>query len=284
MLLLYHSETLCYDGRVNVQEKKFIRTIKAFYRKGRRDLPWRTTTDPYKILLSEVMLQQTQVARVEKKYPEFLRAFPTVRTLAKAGVVDILRVWQGMGYNRRALALKKIAESMVREHNGKVPNDPMLLKKFPGIGQYSARAICTFAFNQPEVFIETNIRRVYIYHFFPRSKNVPDKKLLPIIETTLDKRNPRKWYWALMDYGSLLAKGMPNPNRKSKHYTKQSKFKGSNREVRGKILKLLTEQSTATESMLKKSIHRSDSLLVNLAALEREGFIQKHGKTYHIKK
>ena len=232
------------------------------------------------------MLQQTQVSRVEKKYPEFLHAFPNVQTLAKAPTSDVLRVWQGMGYNRRALALKKATEAIVSKYKGKVPNDPALLEKLPGIGPYTARAISTFAFNQPEVFIETNIRRVYIHHFFslghPTSKLVHDTEIMPLIETTLDKKNPREWYWALMDYGAHLSKQAKNPNRKSAHYVRQPKFKGSNREVRGKILKLLTERRIVTESTLTKSIPH-DNLAPNLTALEREGFIQKHGKIYTIK-
>lgn len=276
----------CYDDKVDTQQRTFTRIVRQFYKKNRRDLPWRQTRNPYRILVSEIMLQQTQVARVEKNYPQFLRAFPTVQALAQASTADVLKIWQGMGYNRRALALKKTAEIIVREHKGKIPSDPSLLEKLPGIGPYTARAICTFAFNAPRVFIETNIRRVYIHHF-PQLENrtfklVHDKELMPHIEATLDRKNPREWYWALMDYGSALAKDIPNPNRKSKHYVRQSKFKGSNREVRGKILKLLTEQANATEAIFKKYIV-SDSLILNLLALEHEGFIQKYGKTYTIK-
>ncbi|MHB8651802.1 MAG: HhH-GPD family protein [Minisyncoccota bacterium] len=267
---------------MNKREKEFVRKVRQFYKENQRSLPWRDTTDPYRILVSEIMLQQTQVARVEKKYPEFLHSFPTIQALAKAQTREVLRVWQGMGYNRRALALKKAAAVIVNEHKGNVPNTPLLLEKLPGIGPYTARAICTFAFNQPEVFIETNIRRVYLHHFFPRSKNIPDKKLLPLIQATLDKKNPRAWYWALMDYGSSRVKHIPNPNHKSKHYVRQSKFKGSNREVRGKILKLLIHYQTITETKLRKLI-QGDNLIQNLVALEHEEFIQKHGKTYTIK-
>lgn len=227
------------------------------------------------------MLQQTQVSRVEKKYPEFLRAFPTVKKLANAPTSEVLKVWQGMGYNRRALALKRAAEGIVVEHKGKIPSDPELLEALPGIGHYTARAVCAFAFNAPYVFIETNIRRVYIHHFFPRSKNVPDKKLLPLIEETLDRKNPREWYTALMDYGSTLPKTTLNPNRQSKHYIKQKPFRGSNREVRGKILKLLTEEGSKTLPALTKHIQHP-SLADNLTALAKEGFIRKEGRTFSL--
>jgi len=266
---------------VNDQEKEFVRTVRQFYRKNRRDLPWRETSDPYKILVSEVMLQQTQVSRVGKKYPEFLRVFPTVKKLASAPTSEVLKVWQGMGYNRRALALKRAAEGIVVEHKGKVPNNPELLEMLPGIGHYTARAIVAFAFNTPHVFIETNIRRVYIHHFFPRAKSVPDKKLLPLIEATLDRKNPREWYAALMDYGSTLPKTTLNPNRQSKHYVKQKPFKGSNREVRGKILKLLTAEGGKTLPALTKHI-QYPSLADNLAALAKEGFIRKEGRTFSL--
>lgn len=270
---------------MNAQQKKFVDIVRQFYRANRRDLPWRKTTNPYKILVSEIMLQQTQVARVEKKYPEFLRAFPTVHALAKAPAADVLRVWQGMGYNRRALALKKTAEIIVREYRGKISNDPTLLEKLPGIGPYTARAICTFAFNQSEVFIETNIRRVYIHHFFSLghsvSKLINDKELLPLIEATLDHKDPREWYYALMDHGAQLPKQMKNPNRKSAHYTKQSKFKGSNREARGMILRLLAVHTAMTKNTLAKNV-AEEKLGPSLVALETEGFIKKVGRKFTL--
>lgn len=267
----FHS---CYDAGMNERQQKFVDDVWEFYRKNRRDLPWRNTTDPYKILVSEVMLQQTQVSRVEKKYPEFLRAFPTVKKLATASTGGVLKAWQGMGYNRRALSLKRAAEIIVREHKGKVPSDPMLLEALPGIGHYTARAICTFAFNAPHVFIETNIRRVYIHHFFPRAQNVPDKKLLPRIEATLDQRNPCEWYAALMDYGSALSKIILNPNRQSKHYVKQKPFKGSNREVRGMIVRHITKAGATTVSGLSKVVP-NERLQEVVEALVREGFLKR---------
>lgn len=268
------------------QVKAFQAQIWTFYgHSGRYSLLWRRTHDPYCILVSEIMLQQTQVARVEKKYPEFLRAFPTIRALAKASTADILRVWQGMGYNRRALALKKIAEIIVHEHKGKVPNDPELLEKLPGIGPYTARAITTFAFNAPHVFIETNIRRVYIHHFFSNLLDtecpvkISDTEIVPLIETTLDHNDPREWYYALMDYGAQLPKQVKNPNQKSAHYAKQSAFKGSNREARGMILKLLAQHVTLTKVSLAKDV-AGEKLTPNLAALIHEGFIKKVGRKF----
>lgn len=227
------------------------------------------------------MLQQTQVSRVEKKYPEFIRAFPTVRKLAAAPVANVLKVWQGMGYNRRALALKKAAEIIVREHKGTVPNDPTLLEELPGIGHYTARAISAFAFNTPHVFIETNIRRVYIHHFFSDKSGISDNDLLPLIEATLDRNDPRAWYSALMDYGATLPKTTVNPNRRSSHYVKQKPFKGSTREVRGKIIRTLTERGPQTLQTLQKEV-ASPLVADTMRALTQEGFIKKAGRTFSL--
>lgn len=227
------------------QIRTFQAQIWAFYRhSGRQNLPWRKTKNPYKILVSEIMLQQTRVSRVLEKYPEFLRIFPDVETLARASLSEVLIVWQGMGYNRRALALKRMAEKIVAEHKGKIPRERNELEELPGVGPYTAGAVCAFAFNEPEIFIETNIRRIYIHHFFPNKMVVSDMEIFPIVKRTLDTNNPREWYWALMDYGSQLPKVIKkNPNVQSKHHTNQSVFRGSLRELRGKIIRTLSKKS-----------------------------------------
>lgn len=188
---------------MNLKERQFVRTIKSFYKKeGRHDLPWRQTTDPYKILVSEIMLQQTQVSRVLEKYKQFLKAFPTAKILAQAPQAEVVKLWSGLGYNRRARFLHQCAKEItVLKQFPKTVED---LEKLPGIGHYTARAVATFAFNQPHVFIETNIRTVFVYHFFPKKKAVSDTDILKLVEHTLDTKNPRQWYWALMDYGSYL--------------------------------------------------------------------------------
>ena len=204
------------------------------------------------------MLQQTQVGRVIEKYREFLKAFPTVKVLASASLAEVLRVWQGMGYNRLARYLRDAAQKIVSEHRGRVPKTERDLRALPGIGHYTANAILTFAHNEPRVFIETNIRRVFIHHFFQLGCFVPklpaklgnetpklvsDKEILLLVEATLDTENPREWYYALMDYGAHLPKvARTNANTQSKHYAKQSAFKGSLRELRGKIIRMLDEK------------------------------------------
>jgi A/G-specific adenine glycosylase len=228
--------------------RNFKKEIWNYYHAyGRHTMPWRKTKDPYKIMISEYMLQQTQVSRVIEKYAEFLKAFPTIKSLAKASNTQVLKIWQGLGYNRRALYLKQAAESIQKKYNGKVPHTIEELIELPGIGKNTAGAISAYAFNIPAAYIETNIRRVYIHFFFKNKNNVHDTDILKLVEKTLDKKNPREWCFALMDYGKYLCKVVENPNRKSKHYIKQSKFKGSDRELRGKILRILLKANSISK-------------------------------------
>ncbi|MBI4973413.1 A/G-specific adenine glycosylase [Candidatus Roizmanbacteria bacterium] len=249
----------------------------------RRDFPWRNTTDPYHILVSEVMLQQTQVARALIKFPVFISQFSNFKELASASTKDVLQAWQGMGYNRRALYLKKIAEIIVDTYKGKFPDDPVILDSFPGIGEATASSIVAFAFNKPVVFIETNIRRVFIHLFFgDRKSKVGDKEIFPLIEKTLDKKNPREWYWALMDYGTYLGKTVDNPNKKSKHYSIQSKFEGSDRQVRGEILRILLKKSQTEKeiiSVIKKDVNKTKKILTDLT---KEQFVKIYRNKYCI--
>lgn len=270
---------------MNGVHKKFITTVRDYYKThGRHDLLWRKTKDPYKIAVSEVMLQQTQVARVKEKYKEFLTLFPTVRSVATASLSDVLKVWTGLGYNRRAKFLKTMAESIVTDNEGTFPKSVEGLQDLPGVGHYTARAIATFAYNQSHVFIETNIRTVYMYHFFPQSKElVDDKVLLPIIEATLDTENPREWYWALMDYGSYLKSLGITIHRNSKQYKKQKPLKGSVREVRGAIIAFLAQGSLSGVALQKKVSFDTQRYETAIVQLTREHLIEKEGRYYKIK-
>lgn len=264
---------------------RFKHTIENFYKKNKRDLPWRNTINPYHILVSEIMLQQTQVSRVLVKYPEFLQAFPDLENLASASLPKLLGVWQGMGYNRRALYLQKTARLIRKNFNGEIPKDPLVLKTFPGIGENTAGSVVVFSHNIPFVFIETNIRRVFIHHFFSNKDTVHDKQIIPLIQQTLDQKNPREWYYALMDYGSHLAKTIQNPNRKSTHYVIQSKLQGSVREVRGKILKiLLTEGSLPILELEKKVSLGKIKFKKAFNDLISEGFIEVKNNIVVVKK
>jgi A/G-specific adenine glycosylase len=217
------------------------------------------------------------------KYAEFLAAFPDFRDLATAPTARLLGVWSGMGYNRRALALRSLAEKVMTVHNGKLPQDPEKLLSLPGIGKYTAGAIMAFAFNKPVVFMDTNIRRVYIHEFFQDHHGIHDDELLPLVEQTLDRDNPRRWYNALMDYGSVLKREQINPNRRSVHYTRQSPFENSNRQVRGAILKSLVKESPLTVTgLVKRTGMDTERIESNLVRLCEEGFTRKEGRNYVI--
>lgn len=260
------------------QIKKFRSVVYDHYEHHGRDLPWRKTDIPYEIVVSEIMLQQTQVARVTAKYREFIRAFPNMKTLARASLRDVLAVWQGLGYNRRAQSLKKLAEMVVTDFQGEVPSDVRSLMKLPGIGNATAHAVCAYAFNEPVVFIETNIRTVFIHHFFSDGTEVRDGEILPLVEQTLDRENPRRWYNALMDYGVALKKQFPNPGKKSAHYQKQGPFEGSNRQIRGAILRTLMTRSRFTMAELVATVpFDAVSVRKNIQRLEQEGLLVTEG-------
>ena len=259
------------------------KTIYAYYHEHGRAFPWRATDDPYHIFVSEIMLQQTQVDRVMAKYEQFVAAFPCFLSLAHAPLREILKVWQGMGYNRRAQALKKSAEQVMEEFHGQLPSSPEELMSLPGVGRTTASAIAAFAFQEPTIFVETNIRAVFIHFFFRHSGTVKDSKIIPLVARTLDTTNPRKWYYALMDYGVMLKKRHQNPSRKSAHYKKQSPFKGSNREIRGMILRVLLTKPHCSERELMQSLGGDPERIRGiLIILQKEGFVKKSGTRFAI--
>jgi A/G-specific adenine glycosylase len=263
---------------------EFRKVVLDHYRDHGRDLAWRRTTDSYHVLVSEIMLQQTQVERVSVKYPAFIGAFPDFPTLAGAPLSDVLAAWQGMGYNRRAISLQKCARQVVEEYDGILPQDPGVLATFPGIGRATAASICAFAFNMPVVFIETNIRRVFIHFFFQDDEPVHDADILPLVTRALYRKNPRVWYWALMDFGSALKKTISNPNRRSIHYVRQSAFEGSDREIRGRIIRVLLEcPGQDTEELIRKTGGERDRVLRILGSLEKEGFLMITGNGITIR-
>lgn len=245
-----------------------------FYHQNKREFVWRNIDNAYAIVVSEIMLQQTQTHRVEQKYEEFLAAFPTFKSLAESSLYDVLGVWQGLGYNRRGKYLHQIAQKVVSEYGGILPSCPDILITFPGIGAATASSICAFAFNQPTIFIETNIRAVFIHMFFNNRTDVHDKELLPLIAATVDQDNPREWYYALMDYGVFLKKAVLNPSRKSKHYTKQSRFEGSDRQIRGAVIRLLTQSYELTiDSLIEQLNVDKTRVELIIGQLVKEGFI-----------
>ena len=273
-------------------------------KKGRelyRDLPWRRTYDPYAIWISEVMLQQTQVSRVDGRWQRWLERFPTVDALAAAAPSDVLDEWQGLGYNRRALSVHRTAQA-ISEAGGVFPQDPKKLVKLPGIGPATAAGIRAFAFNLHGVYLETNVRTVFLHELYPQAEGVPDSELVPLVELTCPasiagaadaaatELTPRSWYYALLDYGAYLKKTIPNPSRRSKSHVKQSRFEGSHRQKRAELLRVLlahkdeggAEFETLHQELCQIEVNAGRETLdeqVTLGLLEelaKEGFCQKN--------
>ena len=262
---------------------QFRKLIYDHYRLHGRALPWRLTWDPYCVFVSEIMLQQTQVGRVLEKYGEFIGAFPDFPALAGAPLARVLSLWQGLGYNRRALWLKEGAIAVMERFSGSLPQSPGVLATLPGIGPATAASIAAFAFNEPTVFIETNIRTVFIHFFFHNADEVRDSQILPLVARTLDRRDPRTWYYALMDYGTMLKKEGEKGHRRSAGYRTQSRFHGSDRQVRGAILKLLVERRALPESALIDLVRSPvEKVRKNLGDLQREGFVRESEEGYTI--
>lgn len=265
----------------DVQESDFQNLV---WKKGRelyRDMPWRRIGRPYYVLVSEFMLQQTQVERVMPKFNGFVNRFPDIEALAKVSLSDVLQVWQGLGYNRRAKYLHEAARMAVDVFGGRLPDSSEELIRLPGVGKNTAGAILAYAFNQPTVFIETNIRAVYFHHFFPQAVTVSDRELLPLIAGTLDHEHPREFYWALMDYGGWLKKQGAVRASQSRHYKKQGRLQGSVREVRGAIIRLLA-LGDATTASLKSQLTADERFGPALEGLLRDGLIARTGTRYHL--
>ncbi len=256
--------------------RRFRSVVYSHYQLNRRRLPWRRTTDPYCILVSEIMLQQTQVDRVIEKYQRFISLFPDVGALAAAPLAEVLQAWQGLGYNRRAISLSNAAKLVQKEPGGRIPDNAEALARLPGVGRYTASAVMAFAYNQPVVFIETNIRTVFIHFFFHDQAQVADSEILPLVERTLDRREPRNWYNALMDYGTVLKKEHGNPGKRSAHYQRQSPFSGSDRQLRGQILKMVLAEGGMTEQKLQKQLNTGQARAAAiLNKLIEEGFLSR---------
>lgn len=271
--------------------EEFSATVWERGRELYRDLPWRDTHDPYAILLSEVMLQQTQVSRVMGRWEQWLETFPTIADLASAPLPPVLELWQGMGYNRRALNLKRCAEEVVAMHDGVVPSDKKALLALPGIGPSTSAGVRIFAFRQPDMYLETNVRAVFIHELFPGRESVADKELVSLVEATCPQdARVRAWYYALLDYGAYLKKTMPNPTRRSKHYTRQSKFEGSHRQKRAYLLRRVIDDALSTEDFARdlaqseRASGRQEPSVEEVRAildeLEREGFVMRRGDAW----
>ncbi len=248
-----------------------------------RAMPWREDTRPYYVLVSELMLQQTQVLRVVPKFEAFITAFPDEKALAAASLADVLKLWQGLGYNRRAKFLHQAAQMIVSEFGGLFPQNEADILRLPGVGKNTAGAILAYAFNQPAIYVETNVRTVYIHHFFADNFAVDDKEIIELVEATIDRDNPRKFYQNLMDYGSWLKSQGVRNIAQSRHYKKQSPLKGSVREVRGQIIALLSEGGMSKSDVAQRV--RADARFeLALEGLEHDGLVGGTDDLLHLAK
>ena len=258
----------------------FCSEILTHYHTQGREFSWRSDLSPYRVLVSEIMLQQTQTRRVEEKFTVFVDRFPDFQALAEAQFSEVLRYWKGLGYNRRAKYLHDIAGAVVDQFDTVLPDDPEQLLRFSGIGKATAASICVFAFNQPHAFVETNIRTVFIHFFFPDRLGVADAEIMNLVELTIDRDNPRDWFYALMDYGVMLKKAVGNLSRKSSGYRKQSRFEGSDRQLRGQLLDLLLHQSRTDTSTAAALLEQPEARITSvLKGLTAEGLVvEEHSK------
>jgi A/G-specific adenine glycosylase len=256
----------------------FLDTLFGYYDLHGRDLPWRQTTDPYKIMVSELMLQQTQVQRVIPKYEAFIKQFLDVETLAKAELATVLKLWSGLGYNRRAKFLHESAKQLAQKSQFLRTIDELVA--LPGIGKNTAGAILVYAFDEPHVFIETNVRSCLFEHFFQKEEAVTDKQLEEILKELLPLvDSPRHFYWAMMDYGTYLKK-QKNNIQKSKHYAKQTPFEGSKRQIRGRVLRLLGQKPRIKEELQENiADNRLDAVVTDLI---KEGLIREDSGRYSL--
>lgn len=274
-ILMYSSVKEKIDDTVSL--------VLLYYENHKRLFPWRESSDPYHILVSEYMLQQTQTERVVPKYLSFLKQFPNVDSLARARRRDVLALWSGLGYNRRAVALHNAAKMLT---DGIVPQTKEDLLTLPGVGEYTAGAVLAFAYDEPVVIIETNIRTVIFHHCVQGRKEIADDAVYSFVEKMLRCAiergiSPRVFYSAMMDYGSYLKLSGVRMNSRSRHYVKQKKFDGSVRQARGTLLRffVVADEGVSGENLQYLEVQR---IKEGLAGLVADGLVEKRGKYYYL--
>ena len=255
----------------------FHQRIFSWWKENKREFPWRKTTDPYKIMVSEIMLQQTQASHVASKYNNFIKRFPTLEKLAHASKAEILSLWSGLGYNRRALWLQEAARTIVEK--GVFPQTPKELEKLKGIGPYTAKSILIFAFNLDIATVDTNIRRILIAENFA-TEETSEKQLFEIANKLLPIGKSSDWHNALMDFGATFLTARKTGISPT---SKQSNFKDSDREKRGQILKYLLEEEKATFPELKNHLKIEKKRLETiLEKMVKDGLLNKIDERYSI--
>ena len=269
------------DSKSQIIETDFLHALQLAKTQLYRDMPWRESAnnvfDPYKILVSEMMLQQTQVTRVIPKFLEFTQQFATCADLAQASLADVLRLWSGLGYNRRAKYLHDAAKQLYKKQTWSY--DDLVICK--GIGPNTAKAVLVYSNNQPHVFIETNIRTVFVHYFFADRTDIPDTAILDLVQKHIDTKQPRIWYWALMDLGSFLKQHHNTRLAQVRAYKKQSKFGGSRRQIRGAVLKHLAISNGCNISDMQYVI-QDERLNTVLDELINENLIHMYRGAYYL--
>jgi A/G-specific adenine glycosylase len=270
------------DVAADVAER-LQRRMLAWYEVNRRDLPWRRTTDPYAVLVSEVMLQQTQVARVVPKYSAFLDAFPTIETLATSALTDVLRLWRGLGYTNRAVRLRRCAQELASRtkapRRAALPTTLEELIALPGIGPYTARALLVFASNADLAAVDANVRRV-LTHELDLPRDLSPAALQSVAETVLPRGRSRDWHNALMDYGALVLTARATGIAPR---TRQTRFEGSRRWQRSRLLGLLLDEGPHRLADLSALLGLEPAFLDGLVAdLEDDGLLRHRGDTVSV--
>lgn len=274
-----------------ISDQDIINFVQTVHERGLelyRAFAWREIDDPYAVLLSEIMLQQTQTARVERYFEDWMQRFPSIDALSAASTTDILSAWQGLGYNRRGLMLKKLADEVAETRAGALPETYEEMLKLPGVGPATAAGVMAFAHNMPSAYLETNVRTVVLHELMPEHDEVSDKIVTEIVkrasvcagELGIDAR---AWNYALLDYGVWLKKNYPNPSRRSKHHTKQSKFEGSHRQKRAALLREILSQPGMNVSELEARLPWSlDEFEEALNDLLKEGFVEENDERFSV--
>lgn len=260
------------------QIKKIQQEIFQFYKQHKRDLPWRKTTDPYKILVSEFMLQQTQVSRVVDYYTQWMKKWPTIQKLANEEYKNVLRAWIGLGYNRRAMYLHNTAKIIMEKFSGDIVTAVKHYEDLPGIGQYTSKAIQIFSTNANIATVDTNIRRIFINEF-NLEESISEKDLFQLAERCLPLGKSRDWHNALMDYGAIR---LTSKKTGIKPKTQQSQFDGSDRQIRGKILRALLEEDQSMYQLQQKLQVNKKRLLNILTKMIKEKTISQTNEHFHV--
>jgi len=268
--------------------------LRAWYAPRRDAYPWRGSHDPYAVWVSEVMLQQTQAARVVPAYASFLRRFPTVRALAVAPRRDVVAQWGGLGYNRRAVRLSEAARAIVRDHGGRIPHDKDELLELPGVGPYTAAAVASMGFGEPVAVVDTNVRRVVSrVHLGVDGHEVPAKEVWALAEAWLDRDDPVTWNQALMDLGREVCRPEPRCDvcplagvcrfrrdgaAATRGPSRQGPFEGSTRQVRGAIVNALRSHPWLTPARLASETgFPVDRIDAAVATLSVDGLVEVDG-------